>query len=331
MNTSPDDPFGEHARPRLRARLSVLGGDFAVTSTDAQLLQLAIDAFGRSTKHRFDGSAPRFKIHLVLADHRGTWARRATPPQPVFSSGAELLCATVDAGNFAIIDARMSRALVSISRAMLRRPYYARYELIELAFLTLASRVQSLVPLHAACVGVKDRCVLLMGASGSGKSTLTLHAFAKGIQLLSEDSAFVSVDSLRVTGVPNFLYINRNARLWLPPGDLRRAIESSPIIRRRSGTRKYEVDVSHLDGPIARRPLRLAGTVFLSPRPAGCGQELKLLEARRCLSRLRREQPYASSQPGWRRFERRVIEVPAFELRRTHPDNAVRQLRTLLE
>src|SRR5687768_14435395 len=122
MKSNPDDPFGEHARPRLRGRLSVLGGDFAVTSSDAALLQLATDAFGGLPTHRLDTSAPRFDMHLVLADHAATWMRRATPPGPVLSSGAELLCATVDAGNFAIVDVRQSRALVSISKAMLRRP-----------------------------------------------------------------------------------------------------------------------------------------------------------------------------------------------------------------
>ena len=326
-----DDPFGEHTRPQLRARVSVLGGDFAVTSSDAALLQLVIDAFGGLPRHRLNGSAPRFHMHLRLADHAETWARRAAPPQPVFSAGAGLLSATVDAANFAIMDVRSSSALISISRAMLRRSYYARYELIELAFLTLASRAQELVPLHAACVGVGDECVLLMGGSGTGKSTLTLHAFAQGMQLLSEDSAFVSVDSLRVTGAPNFLYVNHNARVWLPPGDLRRALEKSPIIRRRSGARKYQVAVSQLVGRIARKPLRLAATVFLSPRAAGSRQTLRQLEPKKFLSRLRREQPYASRQPSWSRFEHRAIDLPAFELQRMHPDDAARQLRTLLE
>ena len=78
-----------------------------------------------------------------------------------------------------------------MSPGMLRYPYHARYELIELAMVTLASRAQSLVPLHAACVGVRGTGLLLIGASGAGKSTLALHALFSGMQLLSEDSAFV--------------------------------------------------------------------------------------------------------------------------------------------
>ena len=50
---------------------------------------------------------------------------------------------------------RMSRALVSRREGHAEAPYYARYELIELAFVTLATRGQALVPLHAACVGHK--------------------------------------------------------------------------------------------------------------------------------------------------------------------------------
>src|SRR5262249_27540946 len=162
-----------------------------------------------------------------------------------------------------------SRAFVSVSKAMLGQPYYPRYELIELAFLTLASRTQALVPLHAACVGRNGNGVLVMGGSGAGKSTLTLHALASGLQILSEDSAFVAADDLRITGVPNYLHLAPSSLGFLPPGSLRRSIERSPVIERRSGARKLEVDLRKLRGEVVRAPLRLAGAVFLSRRRAG--------------------------------------------------------------
>ena len=80
------------------------------------------------------------------------------------------------------------------------------------------------MPLHAACVGAKGNGVLLMGASGTGKSTLSLHALAGGMQLLSEDSAFVALDGLRVTGVSNYLHVGPHALRFMQsegsaPGD----------------------------------------------------------------------------------------------------------------
>jgi hypothetical protein len=202
---------------------------------------------------------------------------------------------------------------------------------VELAFLTLAARGQSLVPLHAACVGAHGKGLLLMGASGAGKSTLSLHAFVDGLQLLSEDSAFVALESLRISGVPGYLHVSPQGLRFLRSHPLRKAIERSPTIERRSGARKHEVDLRKLDGKIARAPLRLAATVFLSRRPARRNAVLQPLGREALLERLRREQPYASAQPHWRAFERRAVRIPAYELRRPeHPDIAIRLLRGLL-
>jgi hypothetical protein len=134
-----------------------------------------------------------------------------------------------------------------------------------------------------------------------------------------------------VTGVPSYLHLSPDALRFLDSGSLRRAIERSPTIERRSGARKHEVDLRLLDGKKARTPLELAATVFLSRRAAGRQPALRPLGRAALLARLRRDQPYAAAQPGWRRFERRIVELPAYELRRPeHPDVAIRLLRSLL-
>jgi hypothetical protein len=249
----------------------------------------------------------------------------------VLGAGAGLLCATVDAGNFAVIDPAMSRAVVAVSNAMLQYRYHARYELLELAVLTLAARAQSLVPLHAACIGLNGNGLLLMGASGTGKSTLTVQALEAGMQLLSDDSAFVTCDGKNVTGVPNYLHVPNDALRFVRSKLLRRSIERSPTIERRSGARKFEVDLRKLEGRIARAPLRLVATVFLSRRAAGRRAALGPIERRSLLERLRREQLYACGSPAWAAFEQRVAGIPAYELcRPEHPAVAVRVLSTLL-
>ena len=331
MNGAAGDPFGERTRPRFRARVSVLGGDFTVETRDAALLDLAVEAFGGLPRHKLEPRPRRFTVRLALSDHPQSWTRGSAPPRPVLGAGVGLLCATVDAGNFVVVDVAMARAFVSISAAMLSARYYARYELVELAFLTLAARGQSLVPLHAACVGAGGRGALLVGASGAGKSTLSLHALAGGMQFLSEDSAFVALESLRVTGVPSYLHLGPQALRFLPANPLRKKIEGSPPIERRSGAGKLEVDVRRLDATFAPTPLQLAATVFLSRRKAGRQPKLRSLRRATSLARLRREQPYAVAQPNWRAFERRIASVPAYELPRcAHPDVAVELLRSLL-
>jgi len=329
--TSISDPFGERSPTTLRAKLNVIGAEFTVESSNAAALQLAVDAFGALPRHRLTPEPRRFRLHIVTRGHRVTWPRGAPPPQPTLTAGNGLLCATIDAGNFTIIDIPHAHALVRLSPAMLRHRYHARYELIELAMVTLASRGQSLVPLHAACVGARGAGVLLMGASGAGKSTLALHALAAGMELLSEDSAFVATDTLRATGAPNYLHVTPDALGFLSEGPLLRLIRRSPMICRRSGARKHEVNLRTVPGRAAAAALRIAAIVFLSPRTAAQANSLVPLARSSSRERLRREQPYAVGLPNWREFERRVAAVPAYELRRSpHPDVAVRQLRALL-
>lgn len=331
MSRPDHDPFSERTPPGKRQRLNILGGKFLVEAADTAVMKLAVDAFGDLPEHRLNGDCRCFKVQLVRSRQGQDWRRGNEPPPPTLSAGAGLLCSTLDAGNFAVIDVAMSRALISVSSGMLKLPYLARHELIELAFLTLASRAQGLVPLHAACIGAKGSGVVLMGAGGTGKSTLALHALAGGMVLLSEDSAFVVPESLLVTGVPNYLHLQSNALEFLPPGALRERLEGSPMIQRRNGARKLEVDLRRTPGKMARSPLRLAATVLLSRRSAGSRPTLHRLERDVFIRRLRREQAYAHGRDNWFEFERRVAAAPCYELRRTsHPETAIELLRELL-
>ena len=108
MTSGAGDPFGERARAHLRARLNVLGGAFTVESGSAALLQLAVDAFGGLPRHRLAPETRRFRARLVVTDHRSRWSRSEEPPPAVLSAGSGLLCATIDAGNFAIVDVATS-------------------------------------------------------------------------------------------------------------------------------------------------------------------------------------------------------------------------------
>ncbi len=312
-------------------RFKILGGDFAVEAADAALMQLVADAFGGLPEHRFDGARQQFSVRLVRSMTGTKWGRDERPPTPSLSSGAGLLCATLDAGNFAVIDTAMSRALISISSSMLKFRHVARHELVELTFLTLAARAQRLVPLHAACIGDNGAGILLMGPGGAGKSTIALQAVANGLQFLSEDASFVSPESLLITGASSFLHVQIDALEFLEPGALHQQIEASPLVQRRNGTRKLEVDVRRTKAKIAPSPLKLTSTVILSARPAGSQPKLRRLEKDRFVELLRREQPYARSREAWTVFESCIAALPSYELRRTsHPKDAIELLCGLL-
>jgi hypothetical protein len=325
------DPFGEYAR-RLRRRLHVLGGRFEFESASPELLRLVDAAYANLPRHRLAPQTPSFRVGLLLGPARDVRGhRRGEPPPLKMLSAAGIAGGAMAPSNFVVVSPTAGTAMVSVSRPMLRFPYHTRYELIEFAVFTLAARAQGLVSLHGACIGRAGRGLLLMGPTGSGKSTVTLQCLLHGFEILSEDSVFVSPDTMLATGVPNFLHVQSESLRWLDQPQQVAEIRGSPVIRRRSGVAKFELDLRLTRYRLARIAPKVAALIFLSPEAAGRRPLLRGLSKSAMLRRLTAHQAYAANQPGWERFRRQLSDVPAYELRRgQHPIEAVTPLEALL-
>jgi hypothetical protein len=334
VSTAPDlyaDPFRERSVKLLRARMQLMGARVEFQSNDRRLLQLALTAYIDLPPHRLYSNAPRLRVKLLLRPPGPPRSYRQFEPPPLdMFSGVEWLGAATQTSDFVVLSPRLRTALVVVSPRTLAFAYHTRYELIEFAVFTLAARCLRLVSLHAACVGLNGRGVLLVGASGSGKSTVTLMCLLRGFEFLSEDSVFVAPKTMKATGIANFLHVQSDSLRWLEP-KLRAQILKSPVIRRRSGVRKFEVDLRLGGHCLASVPLNISAVVFLSKRKAGKASLLKSVSAAALLSRLAAAQAYAVNQPEWPTFSRNLTRLKAFELRRGHhPDEAVAALRSLL-
>lgn len=324
------DPFGERCPPLATKRLRLLGAEVHFSSNSRDLMRLVDSAYLGLPRHRLSPTAPKLRVNLWLTSGRGRF-NRAEPPPLLMISGAGLLGGATDAANLVVVSPDQRAALVQVNPQMLRFSYHTRYELIEFAVFTLAARAQRLVPLHAACVGQGDRGILLLGPSSSGKSTVSLHCALSGLDFLSEDSVFVSADTMLATGVANFLHVRTDSLAWLGRSREAAAIRKSPVIRRRSGIRKFEVDLRRRGFRLARKPLRIVAAVILSPHAAGNRPLLKPISTSQMLANLADTQTYAASQPQWKRFSRNMPGIDAFELRRgRHPNDAAEALRSLL-
>lgn len=323
----PPDPFDEHRTPTRSLRVRVLGADLEIHSDSSELMDLAAQAFAGLPSHRFGGRAPRLKLRLALAP--GPRGKSRDEPPPLLTHAAPgILGASFSGSAFVSVTPRRRSALVVVPRPLLRFAYHLRYELLEFAAYLLAARCQGLVPLHAACVGLGSRGVLISGASGAGKSTFTVAAAAHGLTLISEDSVLVQPRSLRAAGLASYLHL-RPQGLHLLPAGLRRTLARAPVIRRRSGVRKLEIDARGAFA-LARRPLKLRALLFLSAQPPGRDALLRPLSAGAVRARLARAQRYAQRQPGWARFLAGAARLPAFELRRAAPAVQVHAVRALL-
>jgi hypothetical protein len=332
----PPDPFGERRRPVLHESVQVLGGRFQFESNSPQLLRVVRLAYANLPAHRFSRHSPRFLVRVLLTpSERVSAALRAggEPPKVRPLAGGGILCGAMEDSSFAAVDPQRRSALLVIAESMLRFPYHLRYELLEFAVYTLAARAQGLVPLHAACVSRGGQGILLMGPSGSGKSTVTLHCLLDGFDFVAEDSVLVKPAGLLATGVANFLHVRHDSLQFLNGAAQARQIGKSPVIRRRSGVEKLEIDLRRPAYQLANAPVPAAAVVFLSPRRARTQRELFVPVSKQVLvRRLGEQQQYAATQPGWSSFSRQVSSLPAFELRRgRHPLEAVEALEGILQ
>jgi hypothetical protein len=325
------DPFLERPARGQSVERWILGGHFRFTSASDALLALVDAAYGGLPDQVLPVTSTVLQIELRLTPPRGGWPGDEPPPVST-QSGAGLLCGVVDAGNYLVMAPEAGRALIVVSEDMLAFPYHLRYELIEFAVFTLATRVQRLIPLHGACLGRHGRGLLIMGRSGAGKSTLALRGLLEGLDLLAEDAVFVHAASLRATGVANYLHVRPDGLAWVDDERHRRWISDSPMIRRRSGVEKHEVDLRKGPVRLADSPLELAGIVFVSPpEPGEQGARLRRIDGGDLSSRLAAEQPYAANQEGWEDFTQGLARLTACELMRgRHPSESVSLLRSLL-
>jgi hypothetical protein len=321
------DPFDEQAPLALRRRHGVLGASVEFRSDSPELSALADTAYAGLPG--LPGDAPPLVVELRLAAS----AARFDKPPPVarMLGGAGLLGATVDAANLALVNPAAGRALVRVSPGLLRWPYHLRYELIEFAVFTLVARQRHLAALHAGCVAAGGQAALLMGASGAGKSTLALQSMALGLSVLTEDASFVDAGSFNAWGVPNFLHLRCDGLGWLSDPVLSARIQASPVIQRRSGVCKFELDLRAGWAPIAAGPVPVRHLVFAAAETAAGGELLQPLAPDEALARLRLSQPYAAGQPGWGALAAGAASLHAWSLRRgRHPQDGARALRSLL-
>jgi hypothetical protein len=329
----PADPFGERHQSGLRERFQLMGGRFHFETDDPALAHIVRTAYSRLPPHKFAGTAPRFLVRLALTATqraRAVIRTQSEPPRVRSFAAGGILCGAMETANFVALTPQQRSALVVVSRDMLGFPYHVRYEMLEFAVYVLASRAQGLVPLHAACVGRGERGILLLGSSGSGKSTVSLHCLLEGLDFLAEDSVLVDPNGL-ATGVANFLHVRPDSLRFLEDADTAALIRGSPVIRRRSGVEKFEIDLRRPQYRLAAAPLRIGAVVFLSPRRAGARALLAPMRKTELTQKLAASQLYAAQQPGWSVFTQRVCRLPAFELSRGHhPLQAVEALQSLL-
>ena len=165
-----------------------LGFPLRVLSNSADVLAAA--------KESWDWFHPVFHrepLEILLYVKPGTGTDGPLPPAPTFMQKGPLLLQAADFDNFFIADLNMGRALGKVTEAAAASPKYLRWHFIEAAALCMMSTLRA-VAVHAACVRVGGKGILLCGDSGDGKSTLAFAGARSGWTYVTDDASYIPMD-----------------------------------------------------------------------------------------------------------------------------------------
>jgi hypothetical protein len=160
-----------------------LGFPAELRTNSAEMLVEAEEKWGVFEK-RFDTETIRLDVHVVESDST------ECPPAPWCRIMQPLVVTFADINNYSIADISLNKTQMTLSTAALRNKAYLRCFFLDgIVGCHLATRHAT--PLHAACVALDGRGVLLCGDSGAGKSTLSYACARAGWTYVTDDASFL--------------------------------------------------------------------------------------------------------------------------------------------
>ncbi len=223
ISRTQNDPLEYMLPLRLEAEYFPMGFPLRISTNFQPALNPAALMWSRFPK-LFDQSPMRLKI-VVSGDS----ANSLPSDPPVLRGQQHLLSIVADRANFAAADLDSGFAHICVSREVASDPAYFRYHFLEpIAYVLIAARHIAFV--HASCIALDGRAVLLCGSSGMGKTCLAYACARRGWTFLSGDAVAVANtgESHRIVGRPfEIRFRHTAARLFPELAGLPRALRPS--------------------------------------------------------------------------------------------------------
>jgi hypothetical protein len=175
MMTAPSLP--------LHAEYYPLGFAVEIATNSKEVLAAADENWGGFEK-KFSEPPVRLEIGVV-AD-----GSTKCPPVPDWRTRGNLFISVADAINVSVCDMRNGFGCAWLTPGAVADRVYLHYHVLERAALVMLSTMY-LTPLHAACVQIGGKGVLLCGEGGTGKSSLAFACARSGWKFLSDDGSFI--------------------------------------------------------------------------------------------------------------------------------------------
>ncbi len=165
-----------------------LGFPIRIVTNHASVLAAADQSWSKFMP-AFDRTPLEILIE-VLPDPIGM---RVMPPAPTCTIKGGLIVQEADEHNFVIADLHAGWAVGRVSELTARSHSYFCYHLLEGTVLSMLATLHC-VPLHAACVQIAGKGVLICGNSGDGKSTLAFAGARAGWTYVSDDATYLPIE-----------------------------------------------------------------------------------------------------------------------------------------
>jgi hypothetical protein len=247
------------------------------------------------------------------------------PPEPVYRIMMPMYMCVADRDNFCIVDLDHCHAKVSVSRGAINHPLYLHHYVLGTPMCCLATTHAT--PIHAGCVALDGRGILLCGDSGAGKSTLSYACARAGWTYVSDDASYLlnGGSERMVSGNCHQVRFRPSAAEFFPE------IAGLEITPRVTGKASIEMPTASMPHITCAQTTHVDFIVFLN-RNAGEPQQLvpyrkdvarQSMRQVLCGSAVTRAAQYAAIE--------RLLAINVLELRYTHLDWAIHRLQALVE
>jgi len=301
----------------LKEMFFPLGFATELRTNSAEILSQARDQWSNFEK-QFDIEPIRVDVHVVECDSA------ECPPAPICRIMYPLVVNIADKDNYSIMDLERGTTQITVSRAAEKHSSYLKYFfLLSSPLCHIATRYATTI--HAGCVALNGRGVLLCGDSGAGKSSLSYACARAGWTYVSDDASYVFNDGCDrlVIGTSHQVRFRPSAAQLFPEVD---GLELTP---RAAGKPSIELPTATLPGITCAPTAQVDFLVFLNRKIPGAPE---LVPYPKDVARYMLQQGLYGSAESLRLQHatlERLLTAEIFELRYTDLDWAVRRLEAL--
>jgi hypothetical protein len=301
----------------LKQMFYPLGFPVEVSTNAPEVLDLYQELWGMFGKQH---DTPPIRAHVHVTEGGSI----ECPPTPVYRILLPQMLGIADANNYSIADFEHNTVRITIARETLRHKPYLKYCLLGAPGSCISTRYTT--PIHAGCVSLDGRGVLLCGDSGAGKSTLSYACARAGWTFTSDDGVYVSNDrkDLQVTGEYHKVRFRPPSAVFFPE------ISGLEISRRAGGKESIEFPTATMPNIVCAQTAEVAFIVFLDRNSKG---PPALTPYRKDVARYAMMQIlYGLPETRGVQLEtiERLLSLDVFELRYSNLDWAIERLQKLV-